>query len=200
MVSTINIDKCTNCGLCEKICPVLNKEYIKYYSDDIADCMIINFWSAVNYGAILTCFGIQCLVEKLGKNGKIINYIGYPKSVRCVDFKKSFAYNFAKKYLNLTSEVKTYDDFYKLNKYCDTFIAGSDQIWRNQCSKPLLRKDLNWTIFFLDFVRSNKRKLSYAASIGTKEIPGTPTNLKKMNFYLSQFDDISVRENRVVEL
>ena len=167
---------------------------------DTCDCMIINFWSAINYGAILTCFGVQCLAEKLGKNAKVINYVGYPKSVNCKDYKKSFSYNFAKKYLNLTNEVKTYDDFYKLNKNCETFIAGSDQVWRNSCSKPLLKNDLSWTIFFLDFVRSNKRKLSYSASLGTNEVSGSPTDIEKMNFYLSQFDDISVREDRGVEL
>jgi len=180
---------------------IVNKPYNVFSNNNNTDCcMIINFWSAINYGAILTCYGVQCLAEKLGKNAKVINYIGYPKSVNCKNFKKSFAYNFAKKYMNLTKEVKTYDDFYKLNNRCDTFITGSDQVWRNNCATGVLNNELNWTIFFLDFVRSNKRKLSYAASIGREEIPGTPTDLEKINFYLSQFDDISVRENRVVEL
>ena len=179
---------------------IVNKPYNVFSNNNTDCCMIINFWSAINYGAILTCYGVQCLTEKLGKNAKVINYIGYPKSVNCKKFKKSFSYKFAKKYLNLTNEVKTYDDFYKLNKNCETFITGSDQVFRKSCAKGVLNDKLNWTIFFLDFVRSNKRKLSYSASFGMSEISGTSYDLEKINFYLSQFDDISIREDRGVEL
>ncbi len=176
------------------------KENIARNLDDKCDCMIINYWSSMNYGAILTCFGVQCLAEKLGKDAKIINYIGYPKEVKCDDFEKSFANKFAKKYLNLTRRIKSYDDLYKLNKNCNTFITGSDQVFRSSCAKYLLNGDINWTMFFLDFVRSSKKKLSYAASIGRDEIMEKSVDLEKMNFYLSQFDDISVREDKAVEL
>ena len=164
------------------------------------DCMIINFWSAINYGALLTCFGVYCLAQKLDKSAKVINYVGYPKDVKCEDFKKSFASRFAEKYMNLTSEINDYNDLYNLNNDCDTFIAGSDQIWRRTCANNVLNDKLNWTVFFLDFVRSNKKKISYAASIGMDELIDAPLNIEKMNFYLSQFDGISVREERYKEL
>ena len=168
--------------------------------EDKCDCMILNFWSAVNYGAILTCYGIQCLLEKLGYYPKIINYIGYPKSVGCKDFEKSFSNKFAQKYFNLTKEVNAYEDFYSLNKNCDTFITGSDQVWRKGCAQGVLNENLNWTLFYLDFVRSDKKKLSYAASIGTNNIDGTQSDYEKINYYLSQFDSISVREEKGKEL
>ena len=96
---------------------MLNTISINYakekYIDDKYDCMILNFWSAVNYGAILTCYGVQCLCEKLGYESKVINLIGNPEGINC-KFEESFAYEFAKKYLKLTQRVKTYDDFFKL--------------------------------------------------------------------------------------
>lgn len=164
------------------------------------DCMILNFWPAINYGALLTCYGVYCLAEKLGKDARVINYVSFPKAVKCDDFEKSFANKFSKKYMKLTDKAENYDDLYRLNKYCDTFIAGSDQIWRRTCANNLLGNKFNWTMFYLDFVRSNKKKISYAASIGTEEITDSPVNIEKMNFYLSQFDSISVREDRYAEL
>ncbi len=164
------------------------------------DCMILNFWPAINYGALLTCYGVYCLAEKLGKDARVINYVSFPKEVNCDDFEQSFANKFSKKYMKLTNKIKTYDDLYQLNKDCNTFIAGSDQIWRRTCANNVLGDKFNWTIFYLDFVRSNKKKISYASSIGTEEIIDSPINIEKMNFYLSQFDSISVREDRYEEL
>lgn len=176
---------------------MLNTISINYakekYIDDKCDCMILNFWSAVNYGAILTCYGVQCLCEKLGYESKVINLIGNPEGINC-KFEESFAYEFAKKYLKLTQRVKTYDDFFKLNEKTNTFVVGSDQVWRRNCISDLINKDLNWTLFFLDFVRSNKKKISYSASFGIDAVEGNATDIEKMNYYLSQFDNISVRE------
>ncbi len=169
------------------------------YIDGKCDCMILNFWSAINYGAILTCFGVQCLCEKLGYDSRIINLIGNPNGISC-KFEESFANDFANKYLKLTQKVKSYDDFYKLNEKADAFIVGSDQVWRRACISDLVNKNINWTIFFLDFVRFNKKKISYSASFGIDNVEGNNTDIEKMNYYLSQFDDISVREKSGVEL
>lgn len=47
----------------------------KFIFENKSDCMITNYWFAVNYGATLTCFGVQCLMEKLGLSAKVINFI-----------------------------------------------------------------------------------------------------------------------------
>lgn len=166
----------------------------RYYLDDYCDCMILNFWSALNYGAILTCFGVQCLLEKLGYSAKVINYVSYPEELDC-DYEKSFANKFALKYLNLTKPIHDYNDLFSLNQKTDNFIVGSDQVWRKGCIVELLKEDIPWTIYFLDFVRSCNKKISYSASFGIDNIEGSPRDLEKIYYYLAQFDGISVRED-----
>lgn len=166
----------------------------KFYLDDYCDCMILNFWSALNYGAILTCFGVQCLLQELGYSTKVINYVSYPEELEC-DYEKSFTNKFANKYLNLTKPIKCYNDLFSLNQKAENFIVGSDQVWRRGCIDELLKNDLAWSIYFLDFVRAGNKKISYSASLGVENIEGSILEQEKMYYYLAQFDGISVREN-----
>ncbi|MBQ7286572.1 MAG: polysaccharide pyruvyl transferase family protein, partial [Candidatus Gastranaerophilales bacterium] len=166
----------------------------RYFLDDYCDCMVLNFWSALNYGAILTCYGVQCLLQELGKTTKVINYVSYPKELEC-NWEESFANKFANKYLNLTKPIKKYSDLLSLNQKANTFVVGSDQVFRKGCIKELVNDDFSWTMFFLDFVRSCNKKISYSASFGVDRVEGTLLELEKIYYYLAQFDDISVREN-----
>lgn len=169
-------------------------ELKSYYLDDYCECMVLNFWSALNYGAILTCFGVQCLLEELGYSTKIINYVSYPKELDC-DYEKSFANKFANKYLNLTKPIKSYSDLFSLNQKANTFVVGSDQVWRKSCIDELLNDNLSWSMYFLDFVRACNKKISYSASIGIDNFEGSILDQEKMYYYLAQFDGISVRED-----
>lgn len=71
----------------------------------------------------------------------------------------------------------------------DIFITGSDQVWNLKWKNPA---------FFLDFVPSDKKKISYAASIAAESL----TDEQKANLrdYLRDFDAISVREKGAVAL
>ncbi|MFR6064422.1 MAG: polysaccharide pyruvyl transferase family protein [Eubacterium sp.] len=75
-----------------------------------------------------------------------------------------------------------------LNKY-DIFITGSDQVWNPIGYNP---------IYFLDFVPSNKPKISYAASIAQSKLNEYQEDLFKK--HLSDFIAISVREQASVKL
>lgn len=65
----------------------------------------------------------------------------------------------------------------------DIFITGSDQVW-----------NLNWynSAYFLDFVPSDKSKLSYAASMGVVELSSSNKEMIKKS--LADFSGVSVRE------
>lgn len=80
-----------------------------------------------------------------------------------------------------------------MNNNCDVFILGSDQVFR-----PNFIKQCN---FFttLNWVNSEKKKISYAASFGDMVFDN---NIDKITteFYLSRFNSISVREKNAVEL
>lgn len=71
----------------------------------------------------------------------------------------------------------------------DVFITGSDQVWNFTWYNPE---------FFLDFVPSDKIKLSYAASVAQDSL----TDRQKAIFRecLSDFKAVSVREKSAVEL
>lgn len=158
---------------------------------DKCDCMILNFWSSMNYGAILVSLGVQSLMEKLELNSKIINYTD---NLRLDSIEGSFCQEFANKYLNLTNPVKTWEDFVELNRHCDTFITGSDQIFNTDIMISHTTKDLTPFIYCLDFVKNNKKKLSYAGSFGTDTFKGTKEFETLFKHYLTQLDYVSVRE------
>lgn len=90
-----------------------------------------------------------------------------------------------KKKLMLSSNKYKKENIKKCNTMYSTFVAGSDQIWNIGCSG-------NDTTYFLDFVEQEKRKISYAASIGTTEIE--KEKVDELKNYLNSFDAISVRE------
>ncbi|MBR6740803.1 MAG: polysaccharide pyruvyl transferase family protein [Clostridia bacterium] len=71
----------------------------------------------------------------------------------------------------------------------DAFITGSDQVW-----------NLNWynPVFFLDFVPSEKTKLSYAASLAMDKL--TPSQRETVKKSLKDFKAVSVREENAVGL
>lgn len=70
----------------------------------------------------------------------------------------------------------------------DVYITGSDQVWN------IGKKQKFLSFFWLDFVPKGKEKISYAASISTKDISDIACN--RMKHLLSTFKSISVREQQ----
>ena len=172
------------------------KQPLKRSNDD-CDCMIVNLWFVVNYGASLTCYGVKCLLEKLGCKTKVVNFVSENFRAK---YNNSFARVFAEKYLNLTSECKTYDDLLALNNHCNNFISGSDQIW-SYSIQNLHHQGATPYYYYLDFVSSRAKKISYAASIGDSSYDNVPMSYLQMaEHFLKQFDAVSVRENRAAEM
>lgn len=149
--------------------------------------LIMSQWATSNYGNILSCYGLQSLLEELGKNVKILNYIDDSFYNKKQTYKDSYAKVFAQRYLNLTQSIHVSADLYELNKNSETFITLYDnQIFKNDCC------NLNRAICFLDFVRANKKKISYSMSFKNSN-SYLPVDLEKIGYYLSLFDDISVK-------
>ncbi|WP_441002132.1 polysaccharide pyruvyl transferase family protein [Pseudocolwellia agarivorans] len=115
----------------------------------------------------------------------ILNLIFYPliKS-RFDDFEK-----FISKHFVLTD--KSYDSCEGLSeldgKY-DYVICGSDQIWNVNCT------DFD-DAYFLPFISSShSKKISYAPSLGGKNILTSNVDLNKYKSYIDTFHSLSVRE------
>lgn len=77
----------------------------------------------------------------------------------------------------------------------DTYIVGSDQVWRPQYSPYLLN-------YFLDFISEDqsKRKIAYAASFGVSEWEFNDSQTRQASQLAKLFDAISLREDSGVQL
>lgn len=175
-----------------------------------------------NYGASLQAYALQTYCRSLGMDYEIINYkpsylsnqykLGavsnprydvilvkqlyllakLPGRLRGLKRKRKFD-EFTQKYLTLSH--KRYDSSEAIERDCplaNLYIAGSDQIWNTLFPNG---KD---PAFYLDFVKRNGRKISYAASFATDRIHDGHDEFVKEK--LRNFDAISVRESSALRL
>ena len=79
-----------------------------------------------------------------------------------------------------------------LNENCNSFIVGSDQLWR-------VAMFVEPTDYYtcLDWVYSSKYKASYATSIGTDHYDG---DKDQFSYLIKRFQRISVREHSAVNI
>lgn len=96
---------------------------------------------------------------------------------------------------HLSIDLVEFSDL-KLNK-CkfETFIVGSDQVWR-----PKFVQDISY--YFLDFAKDlkNIKRISYAASFGVDEWEYSKQNTLECKRLAKLFDAIAVREDSGVTL
>lgn len=175
-----------------------------------------------NYGGCLQAYAMQRYLKKMGYEVEILSYENHlfpPKykmiwkkiksasHVRRYLRRRKIIHNnyanekvrskafdvFREKYLELSDKEYMYlsNEKNEFDKY-DVIIAGSDQIWNPTfygCCHP---------VYYLAVVPDDKRKISYASSIGLSQIPKKyQADFKK---YLKRLDRISVREKIGVKL
>lgn len=159
---------------------------------------IINFsYERLNYGAVLTAYAISKILE-INFNLKPLLPDNISPFFRVTGWKYRFLLPFKRKYLNMSKPKTKREHFLALNKDCDTFLVGSDQVFR-----PIYAKNCLYQ-FFLNFVEPDKKKISISASFGvTKEKlleESDNITLSKIKESLRSFDFISVREKSGVEI
>ena len=180
---------------------------------------ILTITPNIGYGGIMQAYALQTILKKLGNEVEIINYrhkIGYKtkakfflKSVYKVFIKGEFAKfslnddylyraqkvsEFHQKYLNLSELVKTSKEFRCLaNRKYDCIIVGSDQVWRPQYV-------VNIYDYYLDGIRKEIYKMSYAASFGVNEWQYSKEQTRRCAKLLKEFGYISVRERSGIKL
>lgn len=180
---------------------------------------IVTFNSAHNYGAVLQAWSLQTYLMKQGHKVEVINYrpwiiddvYAMAKKKRLVanqylntalnkvrivkscitNPQKLKRYRKFEKFigtkLNVTKVYRTAEEVQRDKKLrYDALVAGSDQIWNSALTKNLD------AVYFLDFDRPSVKRISYAASIGGKDIP--EVEVEQFRSYLQRIDYISVRE------
>lgn len=179
---------------------------------------VITRHAVSNYGSLLQAIATLIVLERLGYETEIIDYIrnderGLNGILTWLRGKKGWNDNLAKKliyillrypeekaaeiqfkkmrtkYLKLTKRCCNKDDLKKLD--ADIFMTGSDQVW------GLTLNDTYDDSYFLAFVERHK-KLAYAASFGRTDFSNKIINeYKKL---LSTYSGISVREDSAINM
>lgn len=179
---------------------------------------IITIHFGVNYGSALQAYALTNYLNEKGADSKIIDYIPERYNLWGAFYKKNkakyplpiiLAYfpvvffklfpnrcrfrKFLKKYVPMTEKYNQNDDLMEGLKDCDVFVAGSDQIWNSDYNGEVNSK------YYLDFVPSGSKKISYAASFG-KQYPLNQEEIDRVTPYLKDFSAISVREKDAVNI
>ena len=110
-----------------------------YEDTKLTDCAILNFWWTSNYGAILTAYALQQVLNDIGITSQLVNYqYGYKKKL----YKNSLFEDFANKYLITSKKISNKKDFEILGKSVKTFIVGSDQVFNTYMTRNRLNEHL----------------------------------------------------------
>ena len=171
---------------------------------------LLTFHDTTNYGANLQAFALNKILNDLGyncetidyqcdmikkrelpniiTNGTLRNFIG-----SCIRFPKRFIKHklllrFIYKNEKLSKNKYTKQNISKTNDIYDRFIIGSDILWNLEINGG----DLS---FFLDFVTEDKKKFSFATSIGE---PWNEIEKQLIQPLLKKFNRIAVREQESV--
>ncbi len=174
---------------------------------------VITFHSANNYGATLQTWALQKVLKNYGLDAGVIHYhpdiidslydpmmmkTGLKRklkklSVAVFNRQSLIRYNkyqeFLQKNLKLIGDYRTYEELQSANLDLDAYIVGSDQVWN-----PNHIGGYN-PAYYLDFVKGGKKKLAYAASIGSDYIH--PKYKEGMRKALDTYTGISVRESSI---
>lgn len=155
------------------------------------DVGIVGWWYGKNYGSALTYYALHEVVEGLGYDTLMLEWPWRKKPFPPIP--NSFVRRFANKHYNISIQY-TFDEYPSLNNHIGTFLVGSDQLWNYWDSKDM------GNYYMLDFVREDRRKVSYATSFGHPVYPAPKDVCEKQAQILKTFHAISVREDDGVKI
>ena len=182
---------------------------------------VITRHAITNYGSLLQAIATQGIVEQLGHECRIIDYIRNDEHYKFREktslknkptWNKNFltrmvylALRMPESYFVGTKFEKERNTFLKLTKRystneelradipkADVYMTGSDQVWG-----PVECGDQDYA-YCLNFTGEKDKRISYAASFGRTEF--SKEVLDQYKNYLSRYVHISVREKSAVDL
>lgn len=174
----------------------------------------VTFHRAENYGAVLQCFALQKVLQKMGCESEVLDlgqerqmYAPIFSNIRYIHRKVIFNFQrwcdrkvlftrknrfhaFINKNLLLTQHYSSVQELYQNAPEADAFITGSDQVWNPEMYPELV------PLYQLDFVKEGCWKYSYAASFG-KFVPDEKSDIWNK---LQTYTKVSVREQSALEM
>lgn len=158
-------------------------------TDTAPNTGLLTLWFSCNYGAVLTTFALYRVLESMGQRPLLLDpspMSGNPLFAKEDNISRSFLRRHG---LRCTAPLHTDREIEALNDSLDTFIVGSDQVWRHAYSPYL------GLLNYLDFVRGDKRKIAVSSSFGLDHDERPAPSLRRAAFCLQAFDAVSVREH-----
>ena len=146
------------------------------------DVGIFGWWYNMNYGANLTYFSLNRVVQEMGYSVGMVW-----KGVNPEKLPDSPAIRFANKYYNVGPAFSP-DEMANNNDVYDSFLLGSDQLWSPRQEKNSGKE------FFFSFVDEEKNKIAYAQSLG-RDLDLPDEFIDKYKRLVYRFNGISVRED-----
>lgn len=169
--------------------------------------IITMFYHSSNYGGVLQSYALIKAMEKLGMDAEQICYNHYSafswkkrlkrRMKQCLSLMKhpSCLRTYLRMNRRQNTVVYASENIIKhsskvytertimdcVNDY-DAFVTGSDQVWHGE-----------WPAYFLTFVPSSKRKISYAASTGKTKLTGD--DIRFICNCTKDYKAVSVRES-----
>ena len=175
---------------------------------------IMTWYQHKNYGTTLQALALQRVIENLGYSVEGIDYYskGYFRETflekilsknrlkeglrnkinrvmygTVADNKKDIRYKkFIEDFITFHAKTQTSSQLFRLNEEFDAFVCGSDQIWSPS--------EFN-SKYFLDFVKDDIKKISYAPSFGVNYIENDCVR-ENIGGLVSKIPHLSVRESR----
>lgn len=166
-----------------------------------------------NFGSVLQSIATARIIESLGKEPLLINYIPervtYRRTLRklfggFIPFIKNLAFlpntirnkhiygSFLKKHCPMSPAFYDNDDFVKKCPVADYYITGSDQVWNSKHNEGFNDR------YYFAQTPDNAVRISFASSIGETELSEEHT--ARIKSLLSRYKAISVREESAKQL
>lgn len=166
---------------------------------------ILNFYYTIsNYGAVLQAYALEKYLLALGYDAYTLNFRNFSRRpdmfLRMILrfwFQSNSFSRFRKKWLRLTHPA--YFWMWQLNgaKWdFDTFIVGSDQVWRLNAKARFL------SAYYLPFLSGSEKRIAYAVSFG-QNFWEAKTNVcltDAARNEVEKFNSLSVRESSGVRI
>ena len=182
---------------------------------------VITRHAITNYGSLLQAFATQQVIETLGHECEIINYVRddefYAKHEKTLlERKPDWNRNPIKKmiylalrqpesiasgkrfeeeqlkYLHLTKKYTSPEELLEDKPVADVYMTGSDQVWG-----PVENGTYD-SSYCLSFTDNSDKRIAYAASFGRTEMTGEIEKFAKK--WLRQYCHIGVREDSAVSI
>ncbi len=173
-----------------------------------------------NYGSLLQALATQKVIESLGHDCIIIDYVRYDETYQereKTELSKKRDWNksriksivylllrqpesllagrkfekYQRHYLNLTKRYSSKSELIKEKPKADCYVTGSDQVW------GIVGRGVLDDCYCLSFTNETDKRFSLASSFGHTDF--TPSIIKYYKKWLSRYNQILVREDTAVQ-